>query len=891
MGRYAVLFLFTLCIFTIISTSQGPSPVPAVHANPGGYLILSEISPWQSDGAAWVELYNPAGDPCPLSGWSIQFITAQAIALPQDAPDCPPNGFVLIRIDPQLTDEASLQGNTVHVDIARSSGFPPEGDGCVLIGPDGPTDVLSWGNPDGGFVNLPFAPGSPLRPDVEVIHEGTELYLPGDVCMRLPGTWPPSNAEYIGSYFWTIRGMEDASPGLPNPPPGPLGMRPADGARLASDFNLVVMGVDWAAEFYFQISEDEYFSEILVEATVETPYFFVDNLLSGTYFWRAQGIDDSGVAQPWFPVRQFTKEPFDLNDLLNGETSGYGTSQLLNLQPDRLASSAKGGPPGLRLAASEVCREWRVLGATHLQQRKDTDMVCIDGCTMSGTYPWDGPHPIGSSMEGGHKDIYCARACTSMIAGIAGRTLSQDRVSYYIFQEIGSSQAKTRAGHPDDPRGDLGHDRGLSDQDICQILDWLYGAPGAVSRTWSSTVFDDGDPSDMDSIKEFIDDGRPVLRDIQRRTDTHATLLDGYAIVDWSGGTTNYVHVLDPWVPGDIQWESIGEDDTRFIEFPPPNGFPQRSDESTIRQDSDGDGLVDFDEVERFWTDPNDRDSDDDGLDDKTDILGYLFDPSGSYHERDPDIDGDDIWKELDPDNDTADNSGVTDGCEDYDLDGFLTPGGRETDQFDGSDDGNVMNPYCNEGTITIDSTIYHPAFPTVPLRVREVITIEPGAIISTGDYSHDYYWELVMDGMSMPVPGGSIVTIAEGYGEGLARVQLTLHEGGRYTIVTDTNPRVGTYTIETFGPGVHNLRTEQIHLGLADHHFDYVSSETPAEVMAWLESVGGGNLFNGTVTRTPDGVRIAKGEDIIPIPSFLVGCSGETIRTWEFRLDRLPGR
>ena len=47
--------------------------------------------------------------------------------------------------------------------------------------------------------------------------------------------------------------------------------------------------------------------------------------------------------------------------------------------------------------------------------------------------------------------------------------------------------------------------------------------------------------------------------------------------------------------------------------------------------DSDGDGLVDFDERNRFGTEWNNPDTDGDGVPDKADMRGYVFDNAGQY--------------------------------------------------------------------------------------------------------------------------------------------------------------------------------------------------------------------------------------------------------------------
>jgi hypothetical protein len=75
-----------------------------------------------------------------------------------------------------------------------------------------------------------------------------------------------------------------------------------------------------------------------------------------------------------------------------------------------------------------------------------------------------------------------------------------------------------------------------------------------------------------------------------------------------------------------------------------------RNDESSIAIDTDGDGIMDFDELNRFHTDFKLPDTDGDGFSDKDDIRKYVFDSSGNYNTTSPDVDGDGQRRELDPD-------------------------------------------------------------------------------------------------------------------------------------------------------------------------------------------------------------------------------------------------
>jgi hypothetical protein len=88
--------------------------------------------------------------------------------------------------------------------------------------------------------------------------------------------------------------------------------------------------------------------------------------------------------------------------------------------------------------------------------------------------------------------------------------------------------------------------------------------------------------------------------------------------------------------------------------------------------DSDGDGVIDFDETERFHTDPQNADTDNDDVGDKEDIFAGSFDDYHGYAiwgngRSGRDVDHDSLPIELDPD---ADGGGCTDGKEDLNFNG-----------------------------------------------------------------------------------------------------------------------------------------------------------------------------------------------------------------------------
>jgi len=163
------------------------------------------------------------------------------------------------------------------------------------------------------------------------------------------------------------------------------------------------------------------------------------------------------------------------------------------------------------------------------------------------------------------------------------------------------------------------------------------------------------------------------------RNPGHMMVMDGYR----EQGGKQYIHVLDPDQPPDCErWQDYS---TQTIDghWPGPASAPDVvSDEASVATDTDGDGIVDFDEINRFSTSDTDWDSDGDSVADKRDMREYVFDATGAYSYRRPDWDGDGLRKEVDPDND---DGGAEDGCEDGNHNGVRDA--SETDNFDGADD------------------------------------------------------------------------------------------------------------------------------------------------------------------------------------------------------------
>ena len=85
---------------------------------------------------------------------------------------------------------------------------------------------------------------------------------------------------------------------------------------------------------------------------------------------------------------------------------------------------------------------------------------------------------------------------------------------------------------------------------------------------------------------------------------------------------------------------------------------------SPTKQDTDGDALNDYDEVITYKTDPNNRDTDGDGLSDYEEVINRKTDPLDPDKDKDGLVDGDEVKYKTDLNKPDTDGDGLLDGDE-----------------------------------------------------------------------------------------------------------------------------------------------------------------------------------------------------------------------------------
>lgn len=638
-------------------------PLVAVNRPPSGQLLLSEIAPTPGGvDSAWIEIASVGNAPASLRRLALCDLDGNSYALPDGLPDLPPDGYLLILLDGlgSIADECDPSDGlmTLHTPVEMVGCFEPEGDQCALyrlpdLTPATLIDFVAWGQNSA---------------DDDDIASDASLWVDGAFCGAepAPGGLSLSENGSLGRRplaqcgapsCWVPYGPTETSPGAANPGPAPVTVSPANGAAFYSD----AVDTGWfcpsAAETYdLELAQSADMLAATAYSGIAEPHWSITQLKPGDYYWRVRAHCADGPTD-WSPVSHFA-----LHD------------------PAMLLASY-----GARLTAAAD------LGIVAKQQHKDTGMLCIEGCPEEGNSAWDREHTAWNL----HDQWYCTRASIAMAASHYGGRLSQDYISYYAFGR-------------NDPEDDLGHGIGLWPNDNAlpanahgHVLQWAMNG-GAITTVPPANLT-------FAQLKGFIDARRPLVIVQDTGATLHTCVIDGYTHLQVLNLDVLIIHLIDPWgakerahVFGTVQLVRV---------HVPAAGAAARSDPdedgdrlADTVDDSDGDGMVDFDEKHRFHTDAANRDTDDDCVEDKNDVRGYVFDLLGNYDKRRGDLAGGDLLrKERDAHNDL--DNGRCDGDEDANRNGHTCDRwgnceGLDTSNFDGWDD-YLAPEYCHSPTPT----------------------------------------------------------------------------------------------------------------------------------------------------------------------------------------------
>ncbi len=328
-----------------------------------------------------------------------------------------------------------------------------------------------------------------------------------------------------------------------------------------------------------------------------------------------------------------------------------------------------------RLSA-EAYVEGKSLNVEPIAARKDTRLVVLNWGMYADLRGWDISH-VGRTHWDEEESWRCWAVAIQELNRYFGGDLTQDEIKVHGMNARGNTDWFLGV-FPFERKGSGGVEV------VLETLTWAFDD--------ALVEYHDSIPSAA-FIQESINGGKPVLAG----TKTHLMVIDAYRVR--SDGRME-AQFLNPNNDGGSEWRIFSSSGIEtYYTYAVP--FRVLDSDSLIHRDSDGDGLVDFDEIYRFKTDPRKVDSDGDGISDKTEIWSYTIrevvawmsaseDSSqnplnmqgnawilGVDREWFADVDGDGLRAELDVD---SDNDGLTDGEEDLNANGVVDDG--ETDPY-----------------------------------------------------------------------------------------------------------------------------------------------------------------------------------------------------------------
>ncbi len=342
-------------------------------------------------------------------------------------------------------------------------------------------------------------------------------------------------------------------------------------------------------------------------------------------------------------------------------------------------------------------RKTNIVDSTYLnipsyRGRKDTRLLNLRWGEFADLREWDTPHTNDILDE--DEANRCWAIAIQELNHHYGGNLTQDELIAVAKMHIDSI-----VGHKGPALVALGVGKTTatgSDDEILYGLQWALKDSALYWRYDVSKI--------QDSLLKSLRNHAPVYviqKNNSMTNSTHAMIIDAFRIFE-NGDVAFHFLNIDNY--GSVEWrvyeDSTWKTITQYISIIPPTEV-QMSD-TAIDDDPDHDGLMTFDEVHRFFTNPNYWDSDSDGVGDKAEIYSYTIREqsrlAGRRLETDinlqellpfiqpltseslADVDGDSLRAELDKD---SDDDGLVDGDEDLNGNGKIDDGETDPHGFD----------------------------------------------------------------------------------------------------------------------------------------------------------------------------------------------------------------
>lgn len=397
----------------------------------------------------------------------------------------------------------------------------------------------------------------------------------------------------------------------------------------------------------------------------ETGATYTDvNLPEGTYLWGVESSDRPVGSASWGSAPQKSAR-FRVSRL--AESASYVEAFSLNVEP--------------------------------LAARKDTKLLVPNWGMYADIRGWDQSH-VGNPHWDEEESWRCWAVAIHELNRYFGGNLTQDEIKMHGMAIQWPEKDSILWSFPFGGNGE---------GNLVPIMKTMSWALGGVQ------VHHFVEPPTASIIQYYVSHDMPLYA----LTLGHAMIVDAYRVRE--DGSFE-IEVLNPHNDGSSEWRGL--DASGLVEY----FLYQRpgqvlNSDSLVDSDIDEDGLMAYDEIYRFHTDPNNPDSDGDSIYDKTEIWSYVIrtipkitpegtDSNASQYglpinvsvasiekEMFADVDGDGFRAELDT---NSDNDELLDGEEDLNRNGTVDEG--ETDPYDA---GNGQRPVYMEDDVPENFALY----------------------------------------------------------------------------------------------------------------------------------------------------------------------------------------
>ena len=296
--------------------------------------------------------------------------------------------------------------------------------------------------------------------------------------------------------------------------------------------------------------------------------------------------------------------------------------------------------------------------ATPMAARKDTRLLVLGWGKHIEEHGWDTTHTHISHWDDEESFrcwVVAAQEMNHAYMNKLGRTMdknslnkkpiTQDEIKFYVFHDT------TNANYTPVDDFPLGGKGGASNENIEKALNYALGTTGTKFygnfRSSDFTVW-----SSTNNVKTYITRTIALSKaPVVIGEDQHIMVVDAYA---YSTSGELWIRLLNPNNDGSFQWRTFKSVDICGISVVAQNQVNPRYSIPEIHKDSDGDGIMDFDEIKRFGTNylnkKTDGDSDGDHVSDKDEIRAYTLRAIPKYEEpedSDPSVKPYNMWKNV----------------------------------------------------------------------------------------------------------------------------------------------------------------------------------------------------------------------------------------------------